>query len=127
VRSRGRRAASSCPTVLLIEDHEDVREMYRVTLEAAGYTVIADTTPANALERVRGSKIDLVIMDIGLDGEGLKVAEDLTVLPAAPRLVAVTGRHRQVVPAEDLFVEYLLKPVLPESLVEVVRRVLSRR
>jgi hypothetical protein len=37
----------------------------------------------------------------------------------------LSGRDRRSIPAEDVFAEYLLKPVMPEDLVAAVRRVLS--
>jgi CheY-like chemotaxis protein len=114
------------PTILLVEDHDDTREIFQAVLEAAGYSVVAVDTPRDALERVRVVQVDLVIMDLGVHGEGLNLAARLASLPKAPKLIAVTGRDRQGVPGENLFVEYLLKPVLPEDLVQVVRRVLSR-
>ena len=116
------RAPGTAPAlILLVEDHEDTRAYLQSTLESEGYTVVA-VNADDALERVRTVKVDLVVMDLGVHGEGLKIAAALAALPTPPRLIAVTGRDRKGVPAEDVFVAYLLKPVMPEDLLAAVRR-----
>ena len=112
------------PTILLVEDHEDTRAYLHATLESAGYTVVVGDAD-EALERVRTMKVDLVVMDLGVHGEGLTIAAALAALLKPPRLMAVTGRDRHGTPAEDVFVEYLLKPVMPEDLVAAVGRALA--
>jgi two-component system OmpR family response regulator len=112
-------------TILLVEDHEDTREIFQEALEAAGYRVLAVATPAVALQRAEALRIDVVIMDIGIHDEGVRVATRMAALPKAPRVIAVTGRDRRGIPAEEVFVEYLLKPVMPDDLVAVIRRVLG--
>ena len=115
----------AAPTILLVEDHQDTREMYQTLLEQAGYTVVAIATPRTAVQRLELMKADLVIMDLGLRGEGFSVAAQIAALSPAPKLMAVTGRLRTGVPAENVFVEYLLKPVMPDDLLAAVRRVLA--
>jgi CheY-like chemotaxis protein len=116
---------ASSVMILLVEDHEDMRELFQAALEAAGYTVIAVATPAVALQRVEAVHAELVIMDIGLGDEGLRVAAQMARMPKGPPMIAVTGRDRLGIPAEDVFVDYLLKPVMPDDLVAAVRRVIG--
>ena len=60
-------------TVLILEDDPGVARLQRLRLERAGYTVVAVTTPAEALARLRVGEVDLLVLDNRLDGgeEGL--------------------------------------------------------
>ena len=50
-------------TVLLVDDEADIRELYKLVLESAGFTVIAVSNAADALERLTAHAVDLVITD----------------------------------------------------------------
>ena len=50
-------------TILLVDDEADIRDLYRLVLESAGYTVIAVSNAANALERLAAHAVDLIITD----------------------------------------------------------------
>jgi CheY-like chemotaxis protein len=71
-------------TILLAEDYDDTREIYQAALEAAGYTVAVAKTPRDALKRLRTVKPALVMMDLGMHGEGFSVAGSIAALPKAP-------------------------------------------
>lgn len=50
-------------TVLLVDDEADIRELYKLVLESAGFAVIAVSNAAAALERLAVQPVDLVITD----------------------------------------------------------------
>jgi len=50
-------------TILLVDDEMDIRELYKLVLESAGFTVIAVSSAADALERLAAHAVDLVITD----------------------------------------------------------------
>lgn len=50
-------------TILLVDDEADIRDLYRLVLESAGYSVIAVSNAADALERLAVHAVDLVITD----------------------------------------------------------------
>ena len=112
-------------TILLVENHEDTREMFLAALEAEGFSVLAVSTAERAVEAARVIHAALVILDLGVRGDGLRVAEQLSALREAPRLIAVTDERRMANPTEAVFAAYLLKPVMPDDLVAAVRRVLG--
>ncbi|XYJ08913.1 response regulator [Telluria sp. B2] len=105
------------PTVLLIEDNEDGREMMATMLDVYGYPVLqsADGLDGVALATSRLPKVALV--DIGLPGiDGYEVARRLRANPEtrAMRLIALTGYgladdQRRVLEAG--FDMHLVKPV----------------
>lgn len=59
------------PSVLIAEDHEDIRFLMRFHLEALGYTVFEAENGRLAVERAISKHPDLILMDLnmpGLDG-----------------------------------------------------------
>jgi two-component system, OmpR family, phosphate regulon response regulator PhoB len=54
--------------VLLVDDDRDIREVVCAMLDAVGLTVESATSAEEALERVRGSSFDLLVLDWNLPG-----------------------------------------------------------
>jgi DNA-binding NarL/FixJ family response regulator len=82
------------PVVLIVDDNARFRERARFTLEADGYTVVAEAEDgASALAAAERHRPDIVLVDVGLpDMSGLAVAERLTSGPDAPAVV-LTSTH----------------------------------
>ncbi len=55
-------------TLLIVEDNEHQRALYRNELEQAGYMVLAAASGEEALETVGTVHIDLVILDVSMPG-----------------------------------------------------------
>lgn len=59
------------PTILIVDDEENVRKLLRQVLEGADYTVLTVCTGDEAFDKITSGDIDLVLLDIvmpGLDG-----------------------------------------------------------
>ena len=59
--------------VLIVEDHEDIRNMMTVYLKSFGYEIVEATDGYEAVETAIAEKPDLILMDIAmpiLDGIG---------------------------------------------------------
>jgi two-component system, NarL family, response regulator DevR len=71
--------AAATIRVMLVDDHEVVRQGLRAMLEAAGMTVIAEAgTVAEATERAALTKPDVVVMDVRLaDGSGIEATREI--------------------------------------------------
>lgn len=54
------------PTVLVVEDYDDARDLISLWLKGSGYRVIAARDGAEAVEAARRECPDLVIMDMSL-------------------------------------------------------------
>ena len=65
--------------VMLVDDHEVVRQGLRAMLESAGMTVIAEAgTVVEAVERAALNKPDVVVMDVRLaDGSGIEATREI--------------------------------------------------
>jgi DNA-binding response OmpR family regulator len=110
-------------TVLLVEAHEGTRTLYVDALTAAGCAVYAVGPYADAVPLATTTRIDIAVLDIGVDAAGFATAEQLAALPNRPRLIAVTSRAATGAPIEIIFDRYLVKPCLPDDLVEAVRSI----
>ena len=92
---------------------------------------IGDITTCNsgtaALKMLRHTEFDVVFLDIQMPGlDGLELAEVLTQFRKPPAAVFVSAHEEHGVKAFDLHaVDYVLKPVRRERLVEAVRRVVE--
>ena len=56
----------SSPRVLVVDDDPQIRRVLRTTLIAQGYEVVDARNGEEALERMRGEKFDLVILDMNM-------------------------------------------------------------
>jgi two-component system cell cycle response regulator DivK len=54
------------PLVLLVEDYDDTREMYREYLEFCGFSVLTARNGVEAIELATASHPDVVLMDLSL-------------------------------------------------------------
>lgn len=80
------------PSVLVIDDEDQVRRLIRDTLEEAGYNVQEARDGKEGLERYRTEPSDLVIMDILMPGQdGLESIMTLRREFPASRVIAMTG------------------------------------
>ncbi|MGZ5255531.1 MAG: response regulator, partial [Flavitalea sp.] len=52
------------PTILLVEDEENLHEALRLNLELEGYEITSAYTGNEALKKIEEEYFDLVIMDI---------------------------------------------------------------
>ena len=117
--------------VLLVEDHDSVRNVLRAILEEAGYEVLAAARPTEALALCanRGSSLDLVVADFVLpDMDGPELLEQIRkVHPGIPALY-ISGYLKDDV-RERRFSEpgaaFMQKPFHAEAFLRTVRDLLT--
>ena len=112
--------------VLVVEDHDDAREMLRVLLTLAGHEVDEAADGPTGLDLALTVRPDVALIDVGLPGlDGYEVARRIRRGAGGTSilLVAVTGYGQ----AEDRqraldagFDAHLTKPISPEQLVSVM-------
>ena len=82
-------------TVLVVEDEMKIARVVRDYLTDAGFEVIVASSGEAALASARGSKPDLVVLDLGLPGvDGLDVARELRGSSRVP-IVMLTARGEE--------------------------------
>ena len=113
--------------VLVIEDNQDAREMFRMMLELAGHEVLEAGDGLAGLEMLKAQRPDVAVIDVGLPGlNGYEIARRFRQEQGSEdvMLVALTGygtpdareRSRQAG-----FDHHLIKPVNAEALHEILR------
>ena len=119
-------------TVLIVEDHDDARQLVASVIQAAGAVVTSATSTAQALARLAEDVPDLLVADIGLPGEdGYALLQRVRAMdsPAARTLPAValtayarpTDRERALAAG---FQRYVTKPVDPAELIAILGSIL---
>ena len=118
-------------TVLLADDHSDIRRLVRITL-GKGYQVLEAEDGVTALQIVRNRRPDLVVLDVMMPGDldGLQVLDAIRSDPqlASIRIIMVTARG-QANDYQDGMRRgadaYFIKPFSPLQLVDVINKQLA--
>ena len=112
-------------SVLVIEDHDDLREMLAVLLEAEGFRVRTAANGVEALQRLRESRPSLILLDLMMpimNGDQFRERQ-----LADPRfcdvpVICMTAAHDGRLRAERLHVTaYFQKPVDFDQLLGAMR------
>jgi two-component system KDP operon response regulator KdpE len=115
--------------LLVVEDDEQLRKALVLTLRSRGYVVHTAATGAAAIERVRSTRLDVVVLDLGLpDMDGLRVIERVRATSGVP-IVVLSARRDQSdkVTALDAGADdYLTKPFGIEELLARLRAAARR-
>jgi DNA-binding NtrC family response regulator len=118
------------PVILVVDDEPGLRESFRLILDE-DFEVIDVADGVAALDVVRTSQVDLVLLDIRLPGmDGIEVLERIKAIDEALEVVLVTAVRtvRTAVAAMKLGAfDYLTKPFEEDELLSLVRRALERR
>jgi DNA-binding NtrC family response regulator len=124
---------ASRPTVLVVDDEEDLRDIMRRMLERRGFdTLVAgDCQSAVALCRDHPGDIDVLVTDLGLPGaSGGELSHAATALRPAMGVVYISGLPKDIAVTQDLISDDALlvkKPFTADLLIEALRVVLAER
>jgi two-component system cell cycle sensor histidine kinase/response regulator CckA len=112
----------SIGTVLVVDDQDVVRDVIRLTLERAGYTVLEAASPNAAIDLVRGNgPIDLLVTDVVMpEMDAFELADRIACEVPGVRILYTSGYTDAA--AEGPFIQ---KPFTPAQLVEKVSDVLA--
>ena len=96
--------------ILIVEDDSELLEVLKFVLEDAGYEVSVASTGAQALESIGSKPVDLVVLDVDLNGlSGLDFAREVRARagPTRLRIALHTGLEEDSIRREfsdyDLF------------------------
>jgi CheY-like chemotaxis protein len=122
------RMAESAKTVLLVEDNEDNRTVYRTILEHFGYQVIEARNGEEGVRIARERLPDLILMDISIpviDGwEATRILKEgettshIPIIALTAHALAADRAKAEVVGCDG----YLAKPCEPRRVVAEVER-----
>jgi DNA-binding response OmpR family regulator len=121
------------PTVLVVDDEEDLRDIMRRMLERKGFDtlVAADSEAAIATCRDHQGEIDVLVTDLGLPGaSGGELSRTAISLRPDMGVVYVSGLPRDIAVTKGLIGDDALlvkKPFTADLLIEALRMVIARR
>jgi len=126
--------------VLNVEDDADIRTFVTTVLEENGYIPIMAIDGAEGMEKIRDERPDLIILDILMPREsGIKMYHELKLDPSLKDIpvvmlsgvskrtflrsqAALTEFGDETVPEPQAYLE---KPVEPEDLAEIIKKILG--
>lgn len=117
--------------VLIVDDEAQIREVLAIYFSRQGYETLAASNTEETLRIVAESKVDVVILDIGLaDEDGLKLLERIKKDFPALRVIMLTGMGF----VDDLLQEatqkgadgYVSKVLPMDELLASVQRILKQ-
>jgi DNA-binding response OmpR family regulator len=113
--------------VLIVEDHDDSREMLEHLLDRQGYAVSAAPSCGRARELAASAPFDMVICDIDLpDGDGVDLMRELR-RQYLMTTIALTGltRPSDIERCSKAGVHaFLAKPIAIEGLVNAIKQLM---
>ena len=121
-------SATTSLRVLLVDDNEDVSELFAVYLQSVGYDVRTANDGPSALDLAATFLPAVAVLDIGLpvmDGYQLatKLRERLS--GSQVRLIAMSGYGQREDRERSLqagFEQHLVKPVDPQALIDAIKK-----
>jgi len=122
---------SGSETLLVVEDHPNVRAFLMQTLSAFGYHVLeaANGDEALAVSQRYPGKIDLVVTDVVMPGmNGKEVAQAIQAQRPGTPVLFVSGYSEEIIARQGMIepgVWYLPKPFGPDALGRKVREILT--
>lgn len=122
---------SAGPSVLVVDDEENITYLVASALQLAGMTVHTRGTGAEALEAATGHSYDAVILDVMLpDLDGFEVLRRLRARGMSAPVLFLTARAQTVDRVRGLTAggdDYIVKPFALEELVARVQVALRRQ
>ena len=117
---------------LVVDDEKGIRFFLEETLQRAGHAVVTASSGEDALDRLRETGFDLVLLDLRLGGrvDGLRVLEAIR-WRWPETIVIILTAHGSLDSALKAIREgvdgYLLKPVEPDDVRQAMEEALRRR
>lgn len=118
------------PSILLVEDEENLLEALKLNLELEGYEVTTAGDGASALKAVEQEYFDLIIMDVMLpEMDGIQVTETIRLTNNEVPILILSARNAssdRVMGLKKGADDYLTKPFNLEELLLRVRKLIEK-
>jgi DNA-binding response OmpR family regulator len=118
--------------ILIAEDERDIRDLVVLSLEFAGFEVVAAANGVEAVEVAAEHKPDLILMDVRMPKmTGYEACKQLRLNKATRDIPVVflsaKGQETEVKQGLDSgAADYIIKPFAPDELARRVREILKR-
>lgn len=118
-------------TILIVDDSASMRQLVRISLTSAGHQVIEACDGRDALAKLTGQKINLIISDVNmpnLDGIGLVKAVKARSEYRFTPIMMLTTESEQAKKAEGQAAgakAWMVKPFQPQQLLAAVAKLVG--
>jgi two-component system alkaline phosphatase synthesis response regulator PhoP len=121
---------STKPSILLVEDEENLHEALKLNLELEGYSVTSAYDGATALKAVQEEYFDLIIMDIMLpEIDGISVIQTIRLTHTEVPILILSAKNNsedRVLGLKKGADDYLTKPFNLEELLLRVEKLIDK-
>jgi len=118
-------------TILIVDDSSSVRSVVGIALKGAGYEVIEACDGKDALSKMKGDKIHLIVTDVNMPNmDGITFVKELKKLPAYKftpvcMLTTEAGESKMQEGKAAGAKAWIIKPFQPPKLLDVVSKLIG--
>jgi two-component system, chemotaxis family, chemotaxis protein CheY len=118
-------------TIMTVDDSASVRQMVSFTLKEAGYNVIEASDGMDAVSKLNGAEINLVVTDLNMPNmDGIELIKNVRANPKykfIPILMLTTESQteKKIEGKKAGATGWIIKPFQPEQLLNVVKKVIG--
>ncbi|MBN7797223.1 response regulator [Parahaliea mediterranea] len=117
-------------SVLVVDDHEDIRNLLSQLLSDEGYVSLTARDGIEMFAELARHKVDLILLDVMLPGtDGFDLCRELRADPAMPPVIMLTAKDQEVDRVVGLELgadDYVIKPFGKRELLARIKAVLRR-
>jgi len=118
-------------TIMTVDDSASVRQMVSFTLKEAGYQVVEASDGRDAISKMNGTEINLVVTDLNMPNmDGIELIKNVRANPKyrfIPILMLTTESQteKKMEGKKAGATGWIIKPFQPEQLLSVVKKVIG--
>ncbi|UUX94539.1 response regulator [Aquabacterium sp. J223] len=118
-------------TIFIVDDSASLRQVVGIALRGAGYHVLEGCDGRDALAKLKGDKVHLIVSDLNMPHmDGLSFVKAVKQLPAyrftpIVMLTTETDEAKKRAGQEAGLKAWMVKPFRPEQLLAVVQKVVA--
>src|SRR4029079_10737340 len=117
------------PTILWADDEIDLLKPHIMFLTGKGYDVVPVVSGADALDKVKIQKFDLVFLDENMPGmNGLEALNQIKQIKPNLPIVMITKNEEEHIMEEAIgakIADYLIKPINPNQILLSIKKILD--
>ena len=123
-------AGAATKTIMIIDDSASIRQVVNLTLRKVGYDVIEACDGEDAISKLRGQKINLIVCDVNMPKmDGITFLKNLKAMPGYKftPVIMLTTESQESKKQEGKMAgakAWVVKPFKPEQMLEAVSKLI---